>query len=195
MSSSKTKKKDEKSNNKKKDIKKVKKQLTSEEEQALELAELERKKEERRKFIEDNCTTLCCIYADENRTKCEKIVEERIENYSDLQRHIARLHPNSTSMFMIQYFDSTEIVNPKRFKPSAKLKIIEVLANKVTPNPRKMPIFPIKWEFYNYHGGHPRGWVDMMEVRRKKKMEEEARVKRLDKANQMLSSLGDEAYA
>ena len=192
--SSKSKKKDDKVSNKK-DVKKVKKQLTSEEEQALEEAERERKKEERRQFILDNCTTLYFIYADENRTKCEKVVEERIENYSDLQRHIARLHPNSKSMFMIQYFDSADIVNPKRFKPSAKLKVIEILANKVTPNPRKMPTLPITWEFYKYHGGHPRGWVDMMEVRRKKKMDEENQAKRLDKANQMLSSLGDEAYA
>jgi hypothetical protein len=31
------------------------------------------------------------------------------------------------------------------------------------------PQMEIRWEFYDYHGGAPPGWVDRMEVEKKKK--------------------------
>jgi hypothetical protein len=162
---------------KNKDNKKELKELTAEEEEA-------QRKELRRKYVDEYCTVL--DFSFRNGTRKEIVLEdERFLCYSDLQRAIARHTPRSNEMYWCQTSEGAT-VDPKAFKENQKrFRIIELHAKKMIP-----PFYPlvgIKWDFYNYAGGAPPGWVDVMEVQRRKRevelekeREREAAMKMLD---------------
>lgn len=152
------------------------KELSPEEEQA-------QKEELRRKYIDEKCTVLDISFR--NGVRKEIVIEdERFSCYSDLQRAIARYTPRSKEMYWCQTSEGIT-VDPRTFKENQKrFRIIELHAKKMIP-----PIYPlvgIKWEFYNYSGGAPPGWVDVMEIQRKKKEADLEKEKEREHAMKML---------
>jgi len=149
--------------------------------------ELAKKEEERKKFIDEKCTILAFSF--KSGVKKEVVIEERFVCYSDLQRAIARYTPRSNEMYWCQTSDGTT-VDPKSFKENQKrFRIIELHAKKMIP-----PIYPLvnlKWEFFSYGGGCPPGWVDVMEIQRKKKLAEIEKQKEKEQAMKMLDIIED----
>jgi hypothetical protein len=65
------------------------------------------REELRIKYIQESCTTLNFVYASGSRREC--LIEHQMESYSDLQRAVAKLHPRSKQLFMIQSEDGAQI--------------------------------------------------------------------------------------
>lgn len=145
--------------------------------------------EKRRKFIDERCTKLLFIRRDEARTREEKIIEDRPIYYSDLQRFIAKFMPRSNEMYVV-YDMEDNIIGPHNFKPAKMFKVLEMFTNRMTPE--FYPKVPVKWEFYNYGGGRPKNWVDMMEQRRRAKFEADNKEKQQKKTEKLLKSLEDD---
>jgi len=145
--------------------------------------------EKRRKFVEERCTKLLFIRRDEARTREEKLIEDRPIYYSDLQRFIAKFTPKSNEMYVVYDMDDN-IIGPHNFKPAKMFKVLEMFTNRMTPE--FYPKVPVKWEFYNYSGGRPKNWVDMMEQRRRAKFEADNKEKQQKKAENLLRSLEDD---
>ena len=145
-------------------------------EEEVELTEeekAEKKAEARRKFVLNHCTNLKFLMQD-NSVR-EKLCEgERCEHYPDLQRLIAKYTPRSLQIFIPQDFETGEIITSENFKESHAYRVKEMKNRKLeaTAKSRWRPQVDPRWEFYEYHGGPPPGWVDPIEEEKQRKIQE-----------------------
>lgn len=153
----------------------------------VELTEEEKaakKVEARRNFILNNCTNLKFILTDN--TVREKLCEgERCEHYPDLQRLIAKYTKNSLQIFLPQDFETGEIITSENFKETHEYRVKEMKNRKLeaTAKSRWRPQVDPRWEFYEYHGGPPPGWVDPIEEEKQRKIRAEKEKKDREKAD------------
>lgn len=156
-------------------------------EEEVELTEeekAEKKAEARRKFVLNHCTNLKFLMQD-NSVR-EKLCEgERCEHYPDLQRLIAKYTPRSLQIFIPQDFETGEIITSENFKESHAYRVKEMKNRKLeaTAKSRWRPQVDPRWEFYEYHGGPPPGWVDPIEEEKQRKIRAEKEKKEREKAD------------
>jgi hypothetical protein len=159
-----------------------------------------KKAEERKQFILTFCTKLYFTFS--NGDKTEKLFEgARCETYSDLQRLIAQITPRSLRIFLCSNMNG-EILTAENFINTDSYRVREMSFKKLesTAKSKWRPKVDARWEFYDYHGGAPPGWVDKIEVEKQKREEakkvEAQRKKMLEEAEAMLEKFdngGEEA--
>ena len=136
-------------------------QLSPEEEAAIKEAATIKA---RQKYLAECCTRL--IFIDEAGARKEILVEDRFEQYCDLQRHLAKITPNSIKIFMIQTING-ELVTPENFINSAVLRVREFPVGATTKAFQNLKPVSIKWDFLSY-SGKPKDWIDTGEIRLQK---------------------------
>jgi hypothetical protein len=87
--------------------------------------------------------------------KTEKNLNVRVENYTELQREIAKLLPKSAQMFLIQDMDGNRIL-PDNFIPSDFIRVKEIMGAPVIDSFTKGHLkvlnkLPYDWEDHDYH--------------------------------------------
>ena len=65
----------------------------------------EERKEKWKKYVEEQCTTLKLVYGSGKRK--DFLIHRLLEDYSELQCEIARLHPKSKQLFVCQFTDGS----------------------------------------------------------------------------------------
>jgi hypothetical protein len=123
----------------------------------------------RLKFVQDYCTNL--VFKNKDGTVTERLLEgERMETYTELQRALARVTPRSARVFMLMSKEG-KILTPENFTNANSYIVKEMINAKIeaTAKSKFKPSVDLRWEFYDYHGGAPPGWVDKIEVEKKKK--------------------------
>jgi hypothetical protein len=76
------------------------------EEELLAQKELE-KQEKLAQYIAEKCTTIKFMYLSGHLK--EVVIHRLLDDYSSIQREIARLHPKSTQIFFCQYIDGSQV--------------------------------------------------------------------------------------
>jgi hypothetical protein len=148
------------------------KRKKKEEVKEVELTEEEiavKKAADRKKFVNLYCTRL--DFQMKDGTTHSKLLEgERMETYVELQRALARVTPRSLQIFMCLNMDG-KVLTTENFKESEAYRIKEMPNAKIeaTAKSKFKPQVEPRWEFYDYHGGAPEGWVDKIEVEKIKK--------------------------
>ena len=142
------------------------------EEEKVELTEEQKEaaaKEKRDKFVKNYCTRLDFAFKDGS-TKSKLLEGERFDTYVQLQRALARETPRSLQVFMC-LSASGAVLTADTFKEANEYRIKEMPNAKIeaTAKSKFKPQVDLRWEFYDYHGGAPEGWVDQIEVEKGKK--------------------------
>mmetsp|Transcript_33709 Transcript_33709/g.34338 ORF Transcript_33709/g.34338 Transcript_33709/m.34338 type:complete len:310 (+) Transcript_33709:292-1221(+) len=143
------------------------------------MAKLEEEKLERQHQITESMSTvLKFMFLDGSRR--EVILYVRPLEYSDLQREIARIYPQSKTIFSI--LDNNDVfVDSKNYRPCPFLKVKEYNSLRI---PTSIPYMPAFWEFRGYHAG-PEVWESYQErqERLQREKEEEERKRAEDEVN------------
>lgn len=117
-------------------------------------------------------TTLKFRFLD--KTTKDFLIYSRPQNYTDIQREIARVYPNMRRILVVQY-DNGKLVTAKDFQPS-EIFVIREFEN--IQKPSLDPIAPVRWEFKTYHAAPP-NWESYEE--RKERIIKEVEDERLRK--------------
>jgi len=143
--------------------KKIEEVELTEEEKAV------KKAADRKKFVENYCTRMDFIMKD-GKTYSKLLEGERFETYVEMQRALARITPRSLQIFMCLSLDGI-VMTKQSFQNNNAYKIKEMPNAKLeaTAKSKFKPQVDPRWEFYDYHGGAPEGWVDKIEVAAEKK--------------------------
>lgn len=143
-----------------------------EESKEVELTEEQKaakKEADRKKFIQNYCTRLDFTMKDGS-THSKLLEAVRMETYTELQRALARVTPRSLQIFMC-LSTTGDVLTPENFKEAEAYRIKEMPNAKIeaVAKSKFKPKLDPRWEFYDYHGGAPEGWVDRIEVEKQKK--------------------------
>lgn len=166
------------------------------EEELTEEEKEEKRQREREKFVLLYCTTL--HFSDSEGNKWEHLFEaQRCEHYSDLQRLIAQITPKTLKIYLCQHMDGS-IINADTFTNTNAYRVREMRNRKLesTAKSKYRPLVDPRWEFYEYHAGAPKGWVDRLEAEKEKKIAlkeaEKERARQVAEAEKVLAKFGQE---